>query len=398
MVLEDRIMSGSGEGWRPFRRLMTWPLVILLTVVSASALLDLRRSNADYDQRTPVALPQMISPDDSPYSVAKGGVRNESMNARSYASTARAAIGDEFKFRFEISRSTPEDQEALQYIRLREAIADPTDQDLRTRSFGLSMVDDDGNESPIKGSKFELVLDDYDNCSHAGVFSVQEARELSGDASWSLDPVTYDLPKTYLSGTRPIFTAPVGFAGTRLQVEGVLSFRLQENSLSNSELSLDGGPVIKIRNLRTKGSEPQSVQSARLGDVVAVSMSLHRAICSLTKTSPVIRVTQSTGGGAGYVKLAADDVSGGHYETDNPVGTAVLSVVGVRRPWLREIPGSSRFWAATCGNPVVLEKLTDGVLSGGVQVGPISAFVPRDKCYTEQRWLTFSARVAERGR
>lgn len=324
--------------------------------------------------------------DTSTYTATATEVRNETLTRSNAGTMVAADLGDKIKFDIDFVNSARRHDD-YSFFRLRQTVADnDLDTEDREEWFAAFMVDPAGNEHLVKGSQFALKIGgDCSTQSRVGISDVLYREQGYNDSvvGLGLSGTDFAPDPAYLVGSRAIFTSLVvePSQGTPMSVSGVLQL----------EPTIDSGGLLDgtdIRFSRANGSPEERITTARIGDDVRISVHLHRGGCGFGDITPFLQFREKASDG--YLELSATSTTIGEPQT---FAQGRLSVIGTRRATLVEVPGTAKFWTNTCKGPVVASDLDFGVLSGGVGVGAVPEFVPRDKCETHLKYVTVEARV-----
>jgi len=137
------------------------------------------------------------------------------------------------------------------------------------------------------------------------------------------------------------------------------------------------------------------------GDVLTLDTIIHDVSCrSAMNAIPVMiraQILPSYQRRSVSVTLVASDES---VPSTEVLGTATINALGSKMIELSVIPGSTQLFSyhqgQNCGSTVFIKNLLDGVAEGGVNVGEIYGYRPRDACLGADLtwWVRFKLKVA----
>lgn len=157
---------------------------------------------------------------------------------------------------------------------------------------------------------------------------------------------------------------------------------------------LSGGSVMQFENLTENSSKYETVVAAQPGDVLQAYGTLNNTGFRSTSVFARVRIRSHDKGAFAWVELFARESFAGERE----LGHGVVNASTNRPIGLSVVPGSTELRAAdtACSNET-REPLADGVTKGGLELGGIGGFKPRDPCHGSEwiRYLFFKLKVDE---
>ncbi len=296
---------------------------------------------------------------------------------REWGSRIEADGNDQLRFKFLVRNSRPKPSPQM----ITRIYVSPSDSELRTIAFSFG----DSEYGPfIPGPRIQVVpqsngLYTFHNeelkvgyppstatrLRSLGGFMVKRGQEWATGYEWVIPSIPANR------------TLSIGFFG---------SFWTPETS------QLSGGPVVRMKNLTEGQDEYATTVSVRPGDVIAIGGMLDNGGFRETRVLSRFALSPRHAGRFFRIRLYASEVFGRNRE----LGYGTVNSAEGRPMALRVVPGTTELVGPkTDCSEETRAPLPDGIAQGGVDVGSIGGFRPRDPCHGTEftRIVTFKARA-----
>ena len=168
---------------------------------------------------------------------------------------------------------------------------------------------------------------------------------------------------------------------------------------ASAAMTLEQGPDT-VTFARDQQKSFTDLGVAAPGDVLTLDTMIHDVSCrSAMNAIPVMiraQITPNYQRRSDSITLIASDESESATEV---LGTAVINAVSSKMIELTVIPGTTQLFSyphgQNCQNPIFIKNLLDGIAEGGVSVGDIYGYRPRDVCMGADLtwWVRFKLKV-----
>jgi hypothetical protein len=181
------------------------------------------------------------------------------------------------------------------------------------------------------------------------------------------------------------YTVPALSAHQRLVITFSGSF------LAPDSAQIDGGSL-QLKNLSGHQGDYEAVTAAWPGDLIQAYYMLHNSGFRSTNVFARVRMASHEAGLFEWVSVYVRENGG----VERELGHGVVNASGDEPIELSVLPGTTELRAAdTECSEETRHPLPDGVTKGGLELGPIGGFEPRDPCQSSEltRYLFFQMRA-----